>query len=281
LAQFLQILNWESVYPQFVFQFQLFQRMAGSIPMNKIVHLLKRIQLRQIMAAFMAGALLVISTACSSGKVEAQTPITGSRQDVPAGLQAVPGKKNPRPEVPEKAETNKFEGSSMNEFSDVDPRAKQLEEATQAKAQELKENAERNIIDQTGSLSGNTKRTLDKKGENLADFGKNVQQNAGETKDKAQRSLSNFTKGTQQGTENIKDNTLDAVSDVTKGTARTIDANTPDTDELAGRAKQASRNAAENTKAAGKDAQNKLGQAAQGVRDALNKTGDAINDAVD
>jgi gas vesicle protein len=249
-------LNWESVFPQFVFQFQLFQRIAGSIPMNKIVHLLKRIQLRQILAAFMAGALLVITTACSGG-VEAQTPpATGLRQDVPAGLEAVPGKKNPRPEVPEKAETNTFKRSSMNEFSDVDPRAKESEKAAQAKAQSLRENAERNVIDESGSVGGNTQRILDKKGENLSDFGKNLQRSAENTKDKAQRSVRDFSKGTQQGTENIKNNTLDAASGVKEGTARTVDANTPDASNLTRRAQQT-------------------------AKDALNKAGNAINDAVD
>ncbi|MBV9387029.1 MAG: hypothetical protein JOZ78_11445 [Chroococcidiopsidaceae cyanobacterium CP_BM_ER_R8_30] len=220
--------------------------------MNKIVQLLKKIQLRQILTAFMAGALLVISTACS-GSVEAQTPpAAGLRQDVPAGLEAVPGKNNPRPEVPEKAETNRFKGSSMNEFSDVDPRAKETEKAAQAKAEALRENAERNINETGENLPDKVIRNY----QGGTPLGERVQQLGEDVGSSAQELKEGVYKGTKRGIENIKENTLDAAKGVKQGTARTVDANTPDASNLTRRAQQT-------------------------AKDALNKAGNAINDAVD
>lgn len=248
--------------------------------MNRIAALLKRIRPSQILMAFMAGMFLLVSTACSSDKVQAQTP-DGSRQQVPAGLEAVPGKRNPRPEVPERAVTNTFEGSSMNEFSDTDPRT---QDTASDKAKALVENAKRNVIDQTGDLGENTKRTLDKKGENLEDFGKNVQRSAEDTKDTAQRKAEDFAEGTKQGAGNVKDNTLDAATGLKKGADRTaedvkqnIKANTPDAEDLTRGTKQAARNAAENTRAAGRDAAEKTQRATQdtseAVQDRANRAG--------
>jgi len=71
----------------------------------------------------------------------------------------------------------------MNEFSDVDPRAKKPERLRQTR-QASQENAERNVIDQTSNVGENTKRILDKKGENAEDFGKNLSKSAENTKTK-------------------------------------------------------------------------------------------------
>jgi hypothetical protein len=193
--------------------------------MNKLIAALKKIRLRQAFMVFMAGMLLLVSTACN--RVQAGTPdgvVQGRRQEVPAGKLAVPGKENPRPEVPDTGITSKFEGGpTMNEFSDVDPRAKDLEKAATSKAQVLKENAERNVIDQTSNVGENTKRILDKKGENFEEIGTNLQRNAEGAKEKAQGTAEDFAKGTKRGTENIKDNTLDATKDVNRSASRAAD----------------------------------------------------------
>ena len=163
--------------------------------MNKLIAAIKKIRLGQILTTFMVGILLFVSTACNNG--QAKNPdgvITGRRQEVPAGELAVPGKKNPRVEIPGGTATspdsdvvNKFQGgrSTMNEFSDVDPRAEGLEKAASQKAQALKEQAERNVIDQTSNVGENTKRILDKKGENVDEIGENLKRNAESAQEKA------------------------------------------------------------------------------------------------
>lgn len=262
--------------------------------MSKIIDWVKKIKLSQIVVTFLAGVLLIVSTACN-GSVQANTPGGATRQEVPSGTQptgkVTPGQKNPRPEVPGEATTNRFEKGTMNEFSDLDPRAKNVDEVSR-KAEALKQNAERNVIDQTGNLGDNTKRILDKKGENAEDFGKNVQRNAENAKDKLQGTAEDLKRGTQKGTENIKDNTADATKGVNRAAERTaenakqtIKANTPD-----------AKRAIDNTKSAGKDLvddtqtniektgnffQNKLNEAARGTKQNLDKAGNAAKDAVD
>lgn len=239
--------------------------------MSKIIAWVKKIKLSQILMTFLVGVLLIVSTACN-GSVQANTPGGATRQEVPSGTQptgnVTPGK-NPRPEVPGEATTNRFEKGTMNEFSDLDPRAKNVDEVS-SKAEALKQNAERNVIDQTGNLGENTKRILDKKGENAEDFGKNVQRNAESAKDKLQGTAEDLKRGTQKGTENIKDNTADATKGVNRAAERTaanakqaIRENTPDTNQLKRDAKQA----IDNTKSAGKGF--------------LDRTGDAAKDAID
>jgi hypothetical protein len=244
--------------------------MAWSIAMNRLIAALKRIRLSQILMAFLAGVLLFVSTACSSDKVQAQTP--NRRQEVPAGLEAVPGKRNPRPEVPEQAETNKFSKGGMNDFSDVDPRLDTSGASQKAKA--LVDNAEKNVIDQTSNVGENTKRILDKKGENAEDFGKNLKESGEFTKSKAQGVAEDVTKGT----EDIKNATREATRDLTRG------------------ANQAAENVKENTKAASRDvvdkaqqagdntsglAQNKVNQALRGTQRTFYKAGDAAGEAAD
>lgn len=69
--------------------------------MNKFIAATKKIRLGQIFMTFLAGILLFVTTACNSVQAkDSGAQVTGSRQEAPAGKLAVPGQKNPRPEVP-------------------------------------------------------------------------------------------------------------------------------------------------------------------------------------
>lgn len=197
--------------------------------MNRVIAAFKKIQLRQVLMTFFAGVLLIVSTACNNG---ANPGGPTARQNVPAGLQSEGGAQaknnNPRPEVPGGTMTspsrdviNRFEGGSMNEFSDVDPRAKGAAAATADRAAALKENAERNVIDQTSNVGENTRRILDKKGENVDEVGRNLKRSTEDAKNQAQSTADNLGNATKQGIENVKGNTRDAANDVTRGINRT------------------------------------------------------------
>jgi ElaB/YqjD/DUF883 family membrane-anchored ribosome-binding protein len=271
--------------------------------MNKLIAAIKKIRLGQILTTFMAGILLFVSTACNNGPAQAKNPdgvVTGRRQEVPAGELAVPGKKNPRVEIPGGTATspdpdvvNKFQGGpTMNEFSDVDPRAEGLEKAASQKAQALKEQAERNVIDETGNVGENTKRILDKKGENFDEIGENLKRNAKDAQEKAQGTAEDFAKGTRRGTENIKENTSDAVrganrsasqaaedvkdsaKDLTKGASKAAD-------EAKYSAKDLNNNASRAADNAPGYFQSKINQAAESAQQNLNKAGNAVKDVVD
>ncbi|NHC38131.1 hypothetical protein [Scytonema millei] len=230
--------------------------------MNRIVTAVKKVHLGRILVTCIAGVLLFVSTACS-GAVQAKSPdagvVTGRRQNVPAGKLAVPGQKNPRPEVPggtatspDRGVVNKFEGGpTMNEFSDVDPRARDLEKAANKKANALIENAERNVIDQTSDVGENTKRILGKKGENAEDFGKNVNRNTESLQDKIKGTAEDLAKGAKRGTENIKDNTSDALRGADRNVSR------------------AAEDAKDTARDLGKSAQRKADEAGQAARNAI------------
>lgn len=230
--------------------------------MNRTIVAIKRIKLGKILMAFVAGALLIFNTACSNGPVQAKTPgdpgvqVRQPRQEAPAGNLAVPGKPNPRPEVPEDGKNNKtFERGTMNEFSDVQPGTKGLDAANR-KAKALIDNAERNVIDETGDVGETTKRILDKKGQNVEDVGRNLRRSAEGAKEQAKGASKDVTEGLPRETGNIfnsiKDSAQDTTTNLTKG------------------AKRATEDATDSAK-----------QAARGAQRALDKAGAAVEDTVD
>ena len=180
--------------------------------MNKLFSALKRIQIKQILTAFVLGTLLFVTQACSS--VDAKSPDSGYK-------------------------------GGMNQYSDVDPRSQDVEAAAKAKAKGLRDNAEVNVIDQSGSLSGNTRRILDKKGENLEDLGENAKEDARYATDKAQNSAENFAEGTKRGIENIKENTSDAFDKLTNNAGEAAEDAKLSTQRAARDAKLGTKRAAE------------------------------------
>lgn len=133
--------------------------------MNKLFTWLKKIRLAQVLTVFLAGVLLIVSTACN-GAANARSDANTLREEVPGS-----------------AVTNQREGG-MNNYSDIDPRMDASKVGAKSKA--LIDKTERNVIDQTDDLGTNTKRILDKKGENLEQFGQNAKEDAAGFGDKAQ-----------------------------------------------------------------------------------------------
>lgn len=237
--------------------------------MNKVIAWVKRIRIGQFSMAFLAGILLLVSTACSNA-TGTDAGMQAKRQDVPAGLQAVSGKKNPRPEVPEEADTNRFRRGTMNEFSDVDPRAGKAEATAAEKAAALKENAERNL-DEPGNIGDKIKRNLGNT--DAEDVGKNLKQSAKEAKNKAENTTEDLSKASRKGVENVKDNTQDSANKLTGGADRTaadVKETAKDTaDELTRGANRTTTNVRENAK----DTGNNLIENAQ---QAIENTGDFL-----
>ncbi len=151
--------------------------------MSKVIAWVKNIRPIKILTVLCMGVLLIVTQAC--GAVNAGEPKAGANSEiaVPKGDKVL----------------NPYEGG-MNNFSDTDPRSKDVK----AKAEALKQNAEQNLIDKTSSVN-------------------NLQQSAEDAKDKIGNSAEDFAKGVQRGVENIKDNTQDAAEDLTKGAQRAAD----------------------------------------------------------
>ncbi|HEY9692698.1 MAG TPA: DUF6658 family protein [Oculatellaceae cyanobacterium] len=169
--------------------------------MNKITNWFKNLRIGKVITVFLSAIILFVSTACGSTGVMAKTA------------------DQVRPEVPSESQTSRYKGG-MNDFSDVDPRKDTSEAA--AKTKGLIDNAESNVIDQSGSVGGNTKRILEKKAENARDFNKNIDRSTDKAKDKAQGTVEDFAQGTKKGTQNIKENTGNAVEGAKQAAPDTV-----------------------------------------------------------
>ena len=152
--------------------------------MNKIFSTLRKIQIKQIFTACVLGMLLFVTQACSS--------------------------------VDAKAPDSTYEGG-MNTYSDVDPRSKDVEAAAKIKAKGLKDNAEVNVLDQSDSLIGNTRRSLDKKAENLdtSDAVDSLTNKVGDVAEDAKLS-------TQRAARDAKLSTKRAAEDASNAVERTL-----------------------------------------------------------
>lgn len=218
--------------------------------MNKVVIWLKSLRPLKMLAVFVAGMFLVFTQACTQATATKPEPTRTTPPHIVGPQSAEPNSEVyvPKGDKP----LNTYEGG-MNNFSDLDPRGQGAD--VKAKSEALKQNAEQNVIDQTSNLGENTRRILEKKGENAEDFGKNVQRSVEKTADKAQGTAEDFAKGTKQGLENIQDNTKDAA----KGAAKNV------------------QGAAEGVKI---DAQRKADNAGDAVERTVREAGDNANTSV-
>jgi len=206
--------------------------------MKKLIASLKRMPLRQILTVFLAGIALLVNTACSQPKAQAY-------DDTMKGL---PGRVEP--EVSESARIKPTPRKQMNAYSDVDPRVRTT--GAEEKAQELVENAERNVIDQTADVGTNTRRILDKKGENLDQSTYNRERDLNTTGDRARGTL-NEAKGTAgkfgENLESVAGKTTGNAQDTVKGAQRSASATAEraqaKASEAASNTRQATRNTAD------------------------------------
>jgi hypothetical protein len=155
--------------------------------MNKLMTWLKSIRVDRILTVFMAGLLLIITTACSGG-ASATTPDQVKTAD------------KIRQEVPSGAVTNEYKGG-MNDYSDVDPRFN--EKGVQTSAKGLVDNARRNIeeksIDSPQQYVENY-RSGTPLGERVKRIGEDLGNAAEDVTEKA-------AKGTQENTQAAKEAT--------------------------------------------------------------------------
>jgi hypothetical protein len=193
--------------------------------MNKFIAATKKIRLGQILMTFLAGILLFVTTACNSVQAKDSGAVTGPRQEVPAGKLAVPGQKNPRPEVPGGTVTspssdviNRFQGETMNEFSDVDPRAEKLDAAARQRGQKLKENSAQNLEKRADSVDKYARNYREGTpfGERVKNLGEDVGSSTQQLTDRTGRAAEN----TKASGKNIVDSAQRAVENASEAVQR-------------------------------------------------------------
>lgn len=208
--------------------------------MNAFIDSLKKLRLRQIVTVFLAGVLLMVSTACSGANA----------QDA-----------NTKRYDPTKSYELNTPKGGMNNFSDVDPRAKADEKAAEAKAKALRDNAQKNVAEKGIDSKEQYIRNYNSGtplGERVKNLGEDVSSSTEEVRE-------GLVKGTQRGIENIKENTQNAAENLTKNIQRgteNIKENTQNTAE----------NLTKNVKRGTEDAARNIQQRGEDTADAINKT---------
>lgn len=202
--------------------------------MKKLTAFIRRLRLNQVLTVFLAGILLLVSTACSNSGPG--NPLSDRASNV-------------RQDVPKNATDSRYKGG-MNQYSDVDPRFN--EKPAQSKAKALIDKAERNLnqnsVDSTDQFARNYRQGKPV-GERVNQIGKDVNQSTQETAE-------DFAEGAQRGVSNLKQN----ASKFVKGTQRTAE------DATEGAKFKASR-AANNVKEGVNTASNRVEETAERAAD--------------
>ncbi len=171
--------------------------------MNTIITFVKSLRLARILVIFLAGMVLLFSTACSN-LPKAVSDLTNGETQTPSIYKQ---NENVSNMMKESYKTVPPQGG-MNQHQDVDRR--QNTSAAQAKAKGLVDNAQKNV--KQGVRDSN--KVIDDVKDNLsADKVKDTFENI---KDNVSQSAQDFKQGTQRGLKNIKNNldsTVDQVSD--------------------------------------------------------------------
>ncbi|MBN3894475.1 MAG: hypothetical protein V7L14_26175 [Nostoc sp.] len=171
--------------------------------MKKAMNWLKNIRPLKALTVFLAGIFLFMTQACGAPGIATQPPQPGAQA----------------PNIERYDSTKDYPlnppAGGINNFSDVDPRAKD-EKAANDKAEALVKNAQKNI-EQKGIDSREQYGRNFQQGTPLGERVKNLGEDIGSSAEEVRKGL---VKGTQRGIENIKGNTQNTAEDVTKNVQR-------------------------------------------------------------
>jgi hypothetical protein len=171
--------------------------------MKKVTAWLQNFRPVKILGVFLAGIFLLLTQACNPG-IAAQPSQPGSQPP------------NAERYDPTKSYNLNSPKGGMNNFSDVDPRAKADEKAAEVKAKALRDNAQRNVdqkgIDSPGQYVENYRQGTPL-GQRVKNLGEDIGSSAAEVGE-------GVAKGTKRGIENIKENTQNAGEGLKKNAQR-------------------------------------------------------------
>lgn len=171
--------------------------------MKKAMNWLKNIRPLKVLTVFLAGIFLFLTQACGDPGVATQPP-------KPEAQSPYSKRYDPTKDYPLSSPAG-----GINNFSDVDPRAKD-EKAANDRGDAMAKNAQRNV-EQKGADSPEQYGENYKQGTSLGGRVKNLGEDIGSSAEEVRKGL---VKGTQRGIENIKGNTQNAAEDVTKNVQR-------------------------------------------------------------
>ncbi|MEH2425766.1 MAG: hypothetical protein V7K48_34180 [Nostoc sp.] len=171
--------------------------------MKKAMNWLKNIRPLKVLTVFLAGIFLFLTQACGAPGIATEPP-------QPEAQSPYSKRYDPTKDYPLSSPAG-----GINNFSDVDPRAKD-EKAVNDRGDAMAKNAQKNI-DQKGVNSPGEYGRNFKEGTPLGERVKNLGEDIGSSAEEVRKGV---VKGTQRGIENIKGNTQNAAEDVTKNVQR-------------------------------------------------------------
>ncbi|QSJ20242.1 hypothetical protein JYQ62_16975 [Nostoc sp. UHCC 0702] len=178
--------------------------------MKRVMNWLKNNRPVKVVTVFLAGIFLIVTQACSAPGVATQPPQPPA-QPQSSGAQPYAKRYDPTKSY----DLNNPEGG-INNFSDVEPRAKADDRAASDRGDALAKNAQRNIdqkgIDSREQYVRNYQQGTPL-GERVKNLGEDISGSAAEVGE-------GVAKGTRRGIENIQENTQDAAKNVTKSAQR-------------------------------------------------------------
>lgn len=191
--------------------------MQGVTTMKKAMTWLKNIRPLKVLTVFFAGIFIFLTQACGDPGVATQ-PAQPDAQS-PYSKQYDPTKNTPLSSP----------AGGMNNFSDVDPRAKD-EKAANDRGDALAKNAQKNV-EQKGIDSREQYMKNYQEGTPLGERMKNLGEDINSSAEEVRKGV---VKGTQRGIENIKGNTQNAAED-TQNAAKDLTKNVQRGTEDAGK----------------------------------------------
>ena len=171
--------------------------------MKKAMNWLKNIRPLKVLTVFLAGMFLFLTQACTD-------PGTATQPPKPDAQSPYSKRYDPTKDYPLSSPAG-----GINNFSDVDPRAKD-EKAANDRGDAMAKNAQRNVDEKGVNSPGEYGRNF-KEGTPLGERVKNLGEDIGSSAEEVRKGV---VKGTQRGIENIKGNTQNAAEDVTKNVQR-------------------------------------------------------------
>ncbi|MCC5635302.1 hypothetical protein LC593_05425 [Nostoc sp. CHAB 5844] len=172
--------------------------------MKRVIDWVKNIRPLKVLSVFLAGMFLILTQACNRPSIAGQPP--------------QPSAQSPNTERydPTKAYNLNSPEGGINNFSDVDPRAKTFDKSARNRAEDLSRNAEQNINQKGVESPGDYARNF-RQGTPLPERVKNLGEDIGSS---AQGTAEDVAKGTKRGLENIKENTSNAAQNLTRNAQR-------------------------------------------------------------
>ncbi|WP_369694369.1 hypothetical protein [Nostoc commune] len=168
---------------------------------------LKSIRPLKVLTVLFAGIFLFLTQACGDPGVATQPP-------QPDNQPGYTKRYDPTKDYP----LSSPEGG-INNFSDVDPRAKSDEKAASDKADAFARNAEKRIDEKGVESPGEYIRNF-KEGTPLGERVKNLGEDVGSSAEEVRKGV---VKGTQRGIENLKGNTQNAAEDAGNAVKKAVD----------------------------------------------------------